>query len=157
MSEKTWHDYFIGMCYYVSTKSKDRSTKVGCVIVGHNHEILSIGFNGFPRGVCDDIEERHERPDKYRYTEHSERNAIYNAARNGIRLDGSIIYVPWHPCTDCTRAIIQAGIRKVILDGDFQMDEGLKSRWADDQKIASTMFSEAGVEVYVHKKEKTNE
>lgn len=105
------------MAEYVSTKSKDKSTKVGAVIVGPNNEVLSVGWNGFPRGVNDDVEERHERPAKYEWTEHGERNAIYNAARHGIRLDGTTLYTTHDPCADCARAIVQSGIRHVVTLG----------------------------------------
>src|SRR5260370_34651295 len=94
--------------------SKDRSGGVGCVIVGPDNEVRSTGFNGFPRGVNDEVESRHERPAKYKWTEHAERNAIYNAARVGIPIEGCRIYLPWFPCMECARAIIQTGIVELI-------------------------------------------
>lgn len=125
-----WDEYFIRQAMLVSEKSKDPSTKVGCVIVGKDNEILSTGFNGFPRGVQEGRYERYigdglkyelnsirwARPEKYKWVEHAERNAIYNAARNGIRLIGSRAYLNWEPvpCSDCARAFIQAGIIEVI-------------------------------------------
>lgn len=110
----TWDDFFLGLAGYVSQKSKDQSTKVGAVIVGPDHEVLSLGWNGFPRGVDDNVQERHERPAKYEWTEHAERNAIYNAARHGIALRGATIYVTHAPCAACARAIVQSGIRAVV-------------------------------------------
>lgn len=65
-----WDEYFCKLAEHVKEKSKDRSTKCGCVIASPDHSVLSVGFNGFPRGVNDDIESRHERPVKYSYTEH---------------------------------------------------------------------------------------
>ena len=103
-----WDEFFFDMIDIIKTKSKDRATKVGTVIVSSDNAVLSIGFNGFPRGVNDDIDERHERTPKgkYLWTEHAERNAIYNAARHGIILEGSRIYLDFYPCARCARAII---------------------------------------------------
>ena len=80
----SWDEYFLTLCDAVALKSKDRSTKLGCVIVGVGHEVRSTGYNGFPRGVNDNVDARHQRPEKYKWTEHAERNAIYNAARCGV-------------------------------------------------------------------------
>ncbi len=138
-----WDQYFIKMAQLVSSKSKDRSTQVGCVIVGPQNEVRSTGFNGFPRGIDDTVADRHERPAKYKWTEHAERNAIYNAARAGTSTDRCRIYVPWLPCTDCARAIIQAGITEVIgVDADLD-----NPRWAEDFALAKSMMEEAGVTV----------
>jgi len=72
-----WQEYFLGIAEQVKLKSKDESTQVGAVIVGKGHEILSTGYNSFPRGLDDSRPERQERPHKYPYFEHAERNAIY--------------------------------------------------------------------------------
>lgn len=109
----SWIDYHANLAKVVSLKSKDRSTKVGCVIVGKDQEIRTTGFNGFPRGFNDDVDSRHDRPEKYIWTEHAERNAIYNAAKVGIPLDGCTAYITMFPCPDCTRALIQAGIKEI--------------------------------------------
>uniref|UniRef100_UPI0035253B42 deoxycytidylate deaminase n=1 Tax=Salmonella enterica TaxID=28901 RepID=UPI0035253B42 len=103
-------DYFINLARSVSERSKDRSTKVGCVIVGPDNEIRSTGYNSFPRGINDDAPERHARPEKYLWTEHAERNAIYAAARVGTPLKGCRAYLPWFPCMGCARALVQSGI-----------------------------------------------
>ena len=109
-----WDYYFMKMAELVASKSKDRSTKVGCVIVGPNHEVRSTGYNGFCRQINDDVEERHDRPEKYLWTEHAERNAIYNAARNGIPTDMCTAYTTTFPCSDCARAFIQSGIVRIV-------------------------------------------
>lgn len=111
-----WDELFIKQAMLIAEKSKDPSTKVGCVIVGEGNVILSLGFNGFPRKVHEQVDGRWVRPEKYIWTEHAERNAIYNAARHGIKLEGSRAYLNWepNPCSDCTRALIQAGIKEVI-------------------------------------------
>lgn len=118
--------------------SKDRSTQVGCVIVGPDNEIRTTGYNGFPRGVDDELDERHARPLKYKWTEHAERNAIYNAARVGIPLNGCRMYVPWFPCMDCARAIVQSGIVHLIaIRPDVR-----HATWGEDHKLALELFSE---------------
>lgn len=141
-----WDQYFMQMSELVKTKSKDRSTQVGAVIVGEGHTILSTGYNGFPRGVNDDVDNRHERPIKYMYAEHAERNAIYSAARNGIKLISSSMYITGGgiSCADCARAIIQAGIIECIgFVGKF---EG-KGSWEESCKVGEEMLLEAEVKL----------
>lgn len=146
-----WNSYFINMIDFIKTKSKDTSTKVGCVIVGPGNEIRTTGFNGFPRGVDETKANRFERPAKYMWTEHSERNAIYNAARMGVSLDGCRIYLAWIPCCDCARGLIQAGIKEVIIDGrDFEAnDKYWNERWKDSMDVSRDMLKEAGVKLTV--------
>ena len=139
-----WNTFFFKMCDLVSEKSKDKSTQVGCVIVGPNHEIRSIGYNGFPRGVTDDVPVRQERPMKYFYSEHGERNAIYNAARVGIPLAGCILYIGGVPCADCARAIIQSGIAEIFI-----RDGRVPERWKDSCDAALVMLDEAGVQCHI--------
>jgi len=119
------------MAYLVASKSKDKSMKCGCVLVGHGHSMLSTGYNGFPR-MCDDgKEERYERPEKYAWTEHAERNAIYNAARNGIKLLSSYAYNTCFPCVDCARGLVQAGIAEIIIPTKETDPFFIESRWDD--------------------------
>jgi len=107
---------FMTLAYTAALCSKDVRTKVGAVIVGPGNEIISIGYNGLPRGANDDDEERQQRPGKYQWFEHAERNAIYNAARVGVSVNNCTIYTPYYPCSDCMRAIIQSGIKRLVLD-----------------------------------------
>jgi dCMP deaminase len=109
-----WDSRFLELARFVGQWSKDRSHKVGCVIVGPSREIRAIGYNGFPRGADDSPEERHQRPTKYLWTEHAERNAIFQAARVGIAIQGCTMYLPWFPCMDCARAIVQSGIGRLV-------------------------------------------
>ncbi len=146
-SQLGWDEYFIGMCYHVQKKSKDPSTKVGCVIVGPDNGIRGTGFNGFPMGVEDLPERYSNRELKYKFVSHSELNAICLAAKWGIELNGCKIYVPWLPCSGCAKAIIQSGIKEVILDKNYKIDPELAKRWADEHEAASIMFQEAGVVV----------
>jgi dCMP deaminase len=131
---------------YVAGWSKDRSTKVGAVIVDEKDSTISEGYNGFPRGVNDNIDVRHERPQKYQWTEHAERNAIYNAARR--LLEGTTLVLNYSPCpcTDCTRAIIQSGIKQVVVPYDNKFP-GKGEHWEEDLRIARTMLQEAGVTI----------
>ena len=111
----TWDEYYLDICAKVAARSKDPNTQIGCVIAGPAHEIRSTGYNSLPRGIRDDVPERLERPAKYLWMEHAERNAIYNAARCGTPLDGCTLYVEIMPCMDCGRALVQAGIREVVV------------------------------------------
>lgn len=109
-----WNDYFLNMAHSASLKAKD-TTKVGCVIVGEDQQIVSTGWNGMARGVSEHPHlGRHKRPEKYNFTIHAEANAICNAARHGIRLKGCTLYVTHKPCQSCTDLIIQSGIVKVV-------------------------------------------
>lgn len=134
-------------CYEVADRSPDQSTHSGCYIVDTDNVPLSFGYNGFPRGI-EDIPERQERPLKYQYFEHAERNAIYNAGRKGISCLGAKLYVNWLPCSDCARGIIQVGISEVIVHREgqraFKMSRD-ESAWDADHGIVPSMFREAGV------------
>jgi dCMP deaminase len=160
-SEVNWINMFFEMCEVVSKKSKDPSTKVGCVITGSNNSVISTGFNGFPIGVEDNLvdlssdkinkSKRYERPEKYSWTAHAEENAIAFAARNGVSTNGATLYVNrMMPCTRCTRLIIQSGIKKIVVLIDVPK-ETLK-RWKEDNDIAEQMLKEAGVQMLVFRK-----
>jgi dCMP deaminase len=142
MDKLKWDARYLELADQIGSWSKDPTTKVGCVIVGMDGQILSTGFNGFPRRVNDDVPERYDRPDKYSWTEHAERNAIYNAALSGMSLRDGTLYVPWHPCADCARGIIQSGIWCVVLK-TCEVPE----RWVSSCTIAATMFEEANLPV----------
>lgn len=133
-----WPVYFMQMAGLVASRSEDPSTKVGCVIVGPDNEVRSTGYNGMPRGVKV-TPERMERPAKYLHFSHSEISAIGNAARHGVALKDCTIYVSHSPCAGCARALIQAGIRKVVYG------PGKTSMPAEEFEAARQMFTEAGV------------
>lgn len=130
-SKSTWDGYFMDMATLVASKSKDQSMRCGAVIVGEGHTILSTGYNGFPRGVDDYNEEYHKRPEKYVWVVHDGQNAIFNAARNGIKLLGSTMYLTAHPCQDCARAIVQAGIVEVNIPTKHEDPFYTHGRWTD--------------------------
>ncbi|KKL71172.1 hypothetical protein LCGC14_2097570 [marine sediment metagenome] len=115
-----WDDYFMTMVYLVSSKSKDERTHIGAVIVGLEKEIRSTGYNSFVRGLDDNVFERHQKPEKDYWFEHAERNAIYNAAKQGIILNNTIIITPGIPCVDCLRGIIQSGIKAIFTHKEWR-------------------------------------
>ena len=109
-----WIEYFYNIAEGVKKKSKDKNTQIGAVIVGIDKEIVSTGYNSFPRGIDDERADRQEKPEKYFWFEHAERNANYNAARIGVSTKGCTMYLTCGiPCADCARGIINAGIRKI--------------------------------------------
>ena len=135
-----WTTYLLNLARAVATKSKDRSTKVGCVIVDSEYGVLSTGYNGMPRGVDDDVAARHERPEKYLWVTHAEANAVAQAAKKGTSLSGATAVVTHAPCCHCMSLLIQAGVKKVAYDGSTgtSMDPHMF-------KVASVMCEEAGV------------
>lgn len=138
-----WDNRWIDLCKLVASWSKDRSRQVGAVIVDNRNTVVALGWNGFPRGIQDDIEERHQRPDKYKWTEHAERNAIYNACSKGISLLNTTMYLLWYPCADCARAIVQCGVAGIVcVEPDWN-----DPTYAHDFQIVREMFEETCVSV----------
>ena len=142
----TWDEYFMGVAMLSGMRSKDPNTQVGACIVSADNKILSMGYNGFPKGCSDDefpwCREGAPLDNKYFYTTHSELNAILNY--RGGSLEGAKIYVTLFPCNECAKAIIQAGITTVVYDSDKYADS--------DSTIASKrMMHAAGVRYYQYK------
>lgn len=120
-----WDEYFMSIAILSSLRSKDTSTKVGAAIVSDEHKVLSLGYNGMPIGIDDSKipwarEGASELDTKYPYVCHAELNAILNTER---RLKGSTLYVTLFPCNECAKAVIQAGIKKVIFLDDKYHDK----------------------------------
>ena len=105
--------YFMNLCFNISFRSIDRSSKCACVVVHKDGAILSSGYNNPIRG-SNDKNIPHTRPVKYSYMEHGERNAIYNSARHGINISDSVFYITGFPCVECLRGMIQSGAIKII-------------------------------------------
>lgn len=127
----------------VASWSKDPSTRVGAVAIGQKGQVLSQGYNGFPRGIEDKSERMENRDWKYLLIVHAEMNAIYNATYNGVSLDGSTMYVSGLPCcSECAKGIIQVGVSEVVMDGDPK-----NPRWKQSCDLALSMFKEAGIGV----------
>jgi len=119
-----WDEYFMGIALLSGERSKDPSSQVGACIVSSDNKILSMGYNGFPIG-CSDEEISWERvgetlDTKYPYVCHAELNAILNYT--GVSLKGSKLYVALFPCNECTKAIIQSGIKEIIYMSDKYAD-----------------------------------
>ncbi len=139
----SWDEYFMAVAKLAGMRSKDPNSQVGCCIVSSDNKILSIGYNGFPRG-CSDDEYPWSRDDedplktKYIYVTHSELNAILNY--RGGSLEGSKLYVSLFPCNECAKAIIQAGIKTVIYDSN-------KYEGTPSVQASRMMFASSGVEV----------
>ena len=134
-----WDRKFIQMASMVATWSKDPSTKVGCIITDDDHNQLSEGFNGFPRGILDD-QRLNERDIKLKLIVHAEANAISSAARNGHALKGGTAYVTLPPCSQCAALLIQSGVYRVVF-----VKGPTPNRWDNEWALAQGMFSEAGI------------
>ena len=146
MHGKGWGDRYIHLAKEISTWSKDPSTKVGAVVIGNNGEVLSQGYNGFPRGIKDTAARLKDRERKYNLVVHAEMNAIYNAGLNGVSLKGSTLYVYGLPvCNECAKGIIQVGIDKVIATRPADYNK----KWDDSIKDAKALFKEAEVDYII--------
>ncbi len=118
----SWDEYFMMNAILVSARSKDPNNRVGSCIVDSENKIISVGYNGLPRGMNDDIfdwsssgEKTGIKKDiKDYYVVHAERNAILNVKGSLEQLKGSTLYVTWFPCTECVKEIIQVGIKKIV-------------------------------------------
>ncbi len=106
-----WQEYFIGLAHAVSMRSHDTQTQHGCVITDHNNRILGVGYNGFAKGLDDNVLPN-TRPEKYFWMIHAERNALSNCT---IRPENGIAYVTGQSCNDCVMALWQEGITKVYM------------------------------------------
>ena len=146
-TDQKWHIRFLKLAHEVASWSKDRSTQVGAVIMGPDRDPRSFGYNGFPRNVNDNIEARHERPLKYAWTEHAERNALANCNRVGIPTKDCSIYITHFPCSNCSRMIIQSGLKDVVVDA-ASVENDFGQRWDEDLQISKEMLTEAGVKIH---------
>lgn len=140
-----WDELFMTMAYLAATKSKDQSTHMGAVVIGPNKEVRSTGYNSFPRGINDNDPGRQIRPEKYFWFEHAERNAIYNATLSGTSLKDCILYTNGVPCMDCARAIVQSGIKEVVVDKFW--DDQNPPEWQEHALRTEQLFKEAGVKL----------
>lgn len=136
----SWDEYFMGIALLSAQRSKDNSTQVGACIVNEQHKILSLGYNGMPKGCNDDDMPWDRAGDpldtKYFYVCHAELNAILNADIGSLR--GATVYVTLFPCNECTKAIIQTGIKEIVYLDDKYHDT--------DSTVASRrMLDMAGV------------
>ena len=141
-----WDEYFMGIAALSAMRSKDPSTQVGACIVDENHKVVSIGYNGMPRHIDDEVlpwGHGEGLESKYLYVCHAEFNAILNT-RNGSALNGCSLYVTLFPCNECAKAIIQVGIREVVY---------LSNKHGDDTiyKASRKLLELAGVTIREYK------
>lgn len=130
----------MGFAKHAATASKD-TTQVGAALVSPEGAVLLTGYNGPPMGVCDSPE-RFERPTKYLFASHAEQNVIAFAARKGIKTEGCDIYVTHAPCAACTKSLIQAGIKSVMVGGGKFTSS---ATWDEEIRASVTMMNEAGI------------
>lgn len=142
-----WDYKYCELARHFSEWSKDPSTCVGAVTVGDNGQILSQGYNGFPRGIEDTSHRLSNRELKYKYIVHAEMNCIYNASLNGTSLKNSTLYVYGLPvCSECAKGVIQVGISRVVIyTPNVTLDE-FQGTWMDSYLISSNMFDECNVD-----------
>ena len=130
------------MAERISSWSKDPSTKIGAIAVGSKGQVLSQGYNGFPRSIEDKPEFYEDRETKYKYVVHAEMNVIYNATYNGVSLDGATLYVTGLPvCSDCAKGVIQVGIRRVVMK-----EQEIPLKWVESWKTTAGMFDQAMID-----------
>ena len=137
----SWKTYFMGIAHLSALRSKDPNTQVGAVIVDQEHKVVSIGYNGFPKGCSDDEypweNEGSSLETKYVYVVHAELNAILNSPRT---VKGCSIYVSLFPCHECAKAIIQSGILEIVYESD---------KYASSESVLASkrMLESAGVKM----------
>lgn len=136
-----WDRRFMDLALHVAQWSKDPSTKVGAVIVRPDRRIVSVGYNGFPTGVCDHEERYAERAVKYKFVSHAERNALDNVTQD---VTGCTLYSTLQPCSECAKSIIQKGISEVVTI----IDDSRKELVDEFMNYSYIMFKEAHVNVY---------
>lgn len=137
-----WHKRFLELAQHMSSFSKDPSTKVGAVIFDDSNRIISMGYNGLPQKVIDCEERYLNRDIKYKTIIHAEMNAILFARKD---ITGcSIATWPFLSCSNCTSAIIQSGIKRIIAPS---LPEELKARWEKSCDLSIELYQEAQVEV----------
>lgn len=138
--QEFWDKWYMGLAEYVSTASKDPSTKVGAVIIDDKRRMVSHGYNGFPMGVEDSEERLNNRDLKYKLIIHAERNAILFSNRS---LENCTLYTyPFMPCASCASMVIQSGIKRVV---SYKSEN---PRWIEEFDLASKIFKEAGIELH---------
>lgn len=145
LNSSVWNQRYLQMADGVAGWSKDPSTKVGAVIIGDKGQVLSTGYNGFPRGIADSSERLNDRATKYKYVVHAEMNAIYNASYSGVSLAGATLYVHGLPvCSECAKGIIQSGITRVVIPAPM-MCKDIPDKWKESWELTKSLFAEAGV------------
>ena len=135
----SWDEYFMGLAHLSASRSKDPNTQVGAAIVDENHRVVSVGYNGLPKGCSDDefpwAREGDVLETKYVYVVHAELNAILNSK---WPVTDCTIYVSLFPCNECAKAIIQSGIKRIVYESD-------KYDGTDGNLVSKHLFDACGV------------
>ncbi len=149
-----WDTRFMRMAREVSTWSKDPSSKIGAVIVNDKRRILATGYNGFPEGIDDTEERLNNRDLKYPRIIHGEMNALLNALKNGVSVENATLYVYGLPvCPDCMKAIIQSGIRRIVMSPDpYVVITPWTEKWHTISKVMIEEVGNIGVTYANHEK-----
>lgn len=143
MINSKWDHRFMRIAREISTWSKDPSTCIGAVIVNDDRRILATGFNGFPRGIEDTDDRLNNRDQKYPLIVHGEMNALLNALYSGVSVKDATIYVWGLPiCSECTKSVIQSGIKRVVITYPELSPEKWLTQW---EELSWPMYKEAGV------------
>ena len=144
MLSRKWIKRYMGIAQEISTWSKDPSTKVGAVVVCKSSgQILSQGYNGFPRGVVDAPEKLSDREEKLKWVVHAEMNCIYNASLAGVSLKGATLFVHGLPvCPECAKGVVQTGIDCVYMRVDTKNADVWMKKFAE---VSSVMFDEVDI------------
>ena len=144
----SWDEYFLNIAKLVATRSTCLRRQVGAVVV-KNKQVLATGYNGAPSGIthCDEVgclREELDVPSGERHelcrALHAEQNAFLQAARHGVNLEGSTLYITVQPCSICAKMIINTGVKKIVIQGSYP------------DKLGLNFLKEAGVEMVVIKK-----
>lgn len=145
-----WMHRYMSLAKEVSTWSKDPSSKIGAVAISELGQILSTGYNGFPRGILDSEERLNNRDLKYKYVVHGEMNLIYNATYTGVSLKGAYVFVYGLPvCPECAKGLIQVGVQTVCITSSSLKKETGKTDWGKLWDTSLDLFDECGVSVIV--------
>jgi len=131
----TRDEWAIRLMEVVATRSEDPSTQVGCVITDEQGKVVSTGYNGLPRGLSTATFTLSERPIKYQHVVHADANAILFAER--YRLVGATMYVPFETCCDCSKLIIQTGIKEVVYKNHYEFKDPLGGQFIGLQMMLS--------------------
>ena len=148
----SWDEYFMGIASLSALRSKDPNTKVGACIVDDDNKVVSIGYNGMPKGV-DESQLSWNKGEgldsKYLYVCHAEFNAILNT-RNGSALKGCRLHVTLFPCNECAKACVQVGIKEIIY---------LENKYADTVGVQASrkMLELAGIKLRQFNAKELNE
>lgn len=151
----SWDEYFMGVALLSSMRSKDPHNQIGaCIVDEDSKRILSIGYNGLTRNMEDDEFDWNSTGEKTNilkhikdyYVVHAERNAVLNYRGSMKDLEGKTLYVTWFPCTECTKEIIQVGIKKIVYLRMYSKKELIE--------ISRIMLKAAGVEVVEYNPER---